>query len=85
MNDIISQLTHDNDLFEEQWSDTFNHLENTSISDDSKLVLHALVDYILAEPIDPLPCDVKYLFVTMIIEQMIDREIFYSCYEFISN
>jgi hypothetical protein len=75
MNDIISQLTHDNDLFEEQWSDTFNHLENTSISDDSKLVLHALVDYILAEPIDPLPCDVKYLFVTMIIEQMIDREI----------
>ncbi len=74
MDEIISQLTHDNHLFEEQWSDLFSRIEQVTIPNDSKLVLNALVDYILTEPIDPSPCDVKYIFITMVIQQEISFE-----------
>lgn len=76
MDEFILQLTHDNNRFEEQWTDTFTRIEEASISNDSKLlVLNALVDYVLTEPIDHVPSDVKYLLVTMVIQQVIKSEV----------
>jgi hypothetical protein len=74
MNEIILQLTHDNNLFEEQWSDTFTRIEEASIPNDSKVVLNALADYVLSEPMDPAPADVKYLLISMVIKQLVKNE-----------
>ncbi|CAF0844664.1 unnamed protein product [Rotaria sordida] len=75
MDEIIKQLTHDNNLLEQQWSDIFSRIEEASIPNDSKLILNALVDYLLTEPIDSLPCLLKYLLITMVIEQLIKKEV----------
>jgi hypothetical protein len=62
MDEFIQNLAHDNDLFEEQWPNTFTHIAESVVPNDSKLVSNALADYVLIEPMDPLACEVKYVF-----------------------
>ncbi|CAF3767959.1 unnamed protein product [Rotaria socialis] len=59
MDKVIQPLSHDNDLLDTQWSDIFMRIEQAAIPDESKLVLKAFVDYLLAEPIDASLSDVK--------------------------
>lgn len=75
MEEIISQLTHDNSLLDEQWSEIYDQLRSVSPSNDGKTVLHALVDYILADPIDPPPDQIKYSFIDMVIDELNSSEI----------
>ncbi|UJR32768.1 hypothetical protein I4U23_020228 [Adineta vaga] len=71
ISNFIQQLTHDNDLFNDQWSDTFDRIKQESVSDDVKLVLNALGEYVLAESSDQSSSELKYTFITMVIERMI--------------
>ncbi|CAF4231914.1 unnamed protein product [Adineta steineri] len=75
MDDIILQLTHDNNLFQGQWSDIFIHVEKASISNNPKLILDVLADYVLTEPINSSPCNEKYTFVNLIIERLAESEL----------
>ncbi|CAF1143141.1 unnamed protein product [Adineta steineri] len=75
MVDIILQLTYDNNLFQEQWSDVFIHVEKASISNNPKLILNVLPDYVLTEPINPLSCNEKYRFVNLVIDRLIKNEL----------
>ena len=75
MDKIISQLTHDNDLFDEQWSNIYDRLQSISLSTDGKPVLCGLVDYILADPIDPPPDQIKYTFIQVIFRELDSDEI----------
>ncbi|CAF2897940.1 unnamed protein product [Rotaria sp. Silwood2] len=70
MDEIIKQLTHDNNLLEQQWADIFTCIGEASVPNDSKLVLNALIDYLLTEPIDSSPCYMKYLLISIVIEQL---------------
>ena len=73
MEQIISKLTHDNNLFNEQWSDIYDQLRSIPLPKNGRLVLHALVDYILDDP--PTPDDIKYHLIDLVLDQLDSSEI----------
>ena len=75
MDKFIQQLTHNNDLFEKKWSDTCTHLDKASIVVDAKLVLDALVKYVIAEPHDPPPSQFKVILVQKVIKRLVDEKL----------
>lgn len=68
MDDLIRQLTHDEQQLEEQWPDVYSALHEATIPDDAKLVLNALLDYVLAEPSNASPSMIKETLVTLVID-----------------
>ncbi|CAF1619308.1 unnamed protein product [Rotaria magnacalcarata] len=50
-------------------------IEQAAIPDESKLVLNALVDFLLAEPVNASLSDVKQLLISKVIEDLIDRQV----------
>ncbi|CAF3918965.1 unnamed protein product [Adineta steineri] len=62
-------------FFQEQWSDIFIHVNKTSVSNNPKLSLNVLADYVLTEPINSSPCEVKYSFVNLVIERLAKNEL----------
>ena len=83
MDEYVRQLTHDNEQFDRQWSETFDRLHKLSL--DIKhvdkavwkaSVLDALVDYIFVESELPSnPSQVKFSFVKVIIEKFVEDPI----------
>ena len=75
----IRQLTHDDALFEHEWSNIFSRIhrffekcdENREQLNKEKLqVLNALIDYVLAEPNpEQSPINVKFFFVEKVVEK----------------
>lgn len=72
MEQIISELTHDNHIFNEQWSDIYDQLQSIPLPENGRLVLQALVDYILD---DPIPDDIKYHLIDLVLDQLDSSEI----------
>lgn len=83
MEDFIRKLPHDNQIFEDQWPDTFSKIDklfnehenkNSDVIGFKVKVLDALVDYILAEPITNIePSYVKLIFVEKIIKALVEN------------
>ncbi len=74
MNNFIRQLTHSNELFEKQWSDTCTRLDQASTSVGTKAILDALVDYVLVEPCDPPPNQIKLIFIEKVTKQLATKD-----------
>ncbi|CAF0846606.1 unnamed protein product [Adineta ricciae] len=72
MDAIIQKLTHDNDLFHDQWQDTFKLIHGTPMTVNSELILNALADYVLKDSSPSIP---KYTLVTMVVRRMIDENV----------
>jgi hypothetical protein len=66
MDEFIRELTHDNNVFQNQWNE-INKYSQMSIFNDSKTVLNALVD----EPNDRLPCSIKFDFISQFRSQIL--------------
>ena len=68
MDEFLRQLTHENDLFEQQWPDTFSTIEDSSIPNDPRRVLTALVDYVRE---DQSTSDLKDLLISKVVHRLI--------------
>lgn len=69
MDEFLRQLTHENDLFEQQWPDTFSTIDDSSIPNETRRVLTALVDYVRE---DQSASDLKDLLITKVIHRLIN-------------
>ncbi len=75
MDEFIRELTHDNDVFQNQWNQINKSSEGISISIEGKTVLNALADYVIDEPNDRLPCSIKFDFIKNIIKRIIKENL----------
>lgn len=76
MDKILEQLSHNDDILEQQWPDIYSHLEQDPIPVDAKLVLNALVNYLLSEPINSSSSsNIKDELITKTINVMINKEV----------
>ena len=83
--EFLRELTHDDQIFEDQWSKTCDNLhklsqhfeeENVDVPKAKVKVLDALIDFILAEPIDgEKPIQTKFIFVELIVKDCSRDEI----------
>lgn len=69
MDEFLRQLTHENDLFAQQWPDTFSTIDDSSIPNETRRVLTALVDYVRE---DQSASDLKDLLITKVIHRLIN-------------
>ena len=82
MEEFIQRLTHDNQLFENQWQITSVQLhtlfkqckeKHTDIVNVKVTALDALIDYVLTESTNgSQPIDVKFTFIDFVVELFVD-------------
>lgn len=75
MDDWIQKLTHENELFEEQWPSIYEQIKTHSIPDDPFLVLTSLENYVRQESMNNSIVDVKFLFVDNVLDKLVDEEV----------
>ncbi|CAF2920688.1 unnamed protein product [Rotaria sp. Silwood2] len=70
MEDIIRKLTHDNRKFNSEWKKIENELEEKCDKGNISSIVDALAEYILQEPQTSCPSELKFTFVTRIIDAL---------------
>lgn len=71
MDIFLKELTHDNNTFQHEWKNINKRSQEVSISNnDGKIILNILADYVINEPNDRLPCQLKYTFIQNIIQRI---------------
>ncbi|CAF1275522.1 unnamed protein product [Rotaria sordida] len=70
MEDIIRKLTHDNRKFNSEWNKIEKELEEKCYQGNISSILDALAEYVLQEPQTPCPSEMKFTFVTHVIDAL---------------
>ncbi|CAF4876840.1 unnamed protein product [Rotaria socialis] len=75
MDKFIRQLTHNNEVFEKQWPEIYTNINKATTSVGAKSVLNALVEYVIVEPRDPPPSQMKLVLIQNVIKQLVNEKL----------